>query len=44
MRFEKKIIRRIVGPKKFTENTKYKRRMNAELRELFNETDSVLKR
>jgi hypothetical protein len=41
MIFERKILRRIFGPKKNTENNEYERRTNAELKELFNETDIV---
>lgn len=39
--FERKVLRRIFGPKKNTENNEYEGRTNAELRELFNETDIV---
>lgn len=41
MIFERKILRRIFGPKKNTENNEYERRTNAELKELLNETDIV---
>lgn len=45
MIFEGKISRRISGPKRNTVNNERERRTNAELKELFNETDvvSVLK-
>jgi hypothetical protein len=41
MTFKRKILRRIIGPKKNTENNEYERRTKVELRELFNETDIV---
>jgi len=44
MIFERKILRRIYGPKKNTENNEYEKRTNAELKELLNETDIVGRR
>jgi len=38
MIFERKISRRIFGPKNNTENNEYERNPNAELKELFNKT------
>lgn len=38
--FERKILRRIYGPKRIEENT-YERRTNAELRDIFNEPNIV---
>jgi len=38
--FERKILRRIYGPKRNEENT-YERRTNADLRAIFNETNIV---
>jgi len=41
MTLERKILRRIFGTKKNIENNEYERRVNAELREMFNEIDIV---